>query len=159
MKTWLRKIKWMLVTAIAPELVVAIAAKQYFDAARLHRKYKHLNFTITHAFYAHMGGFDLAIPRHPESPKPSPEIPADTSEDTEKNADVTVDTLEDMDIYELSADDLGSCSSKDSAIGRGKLLLKTPFNRQTPWVKSLPSHSPGKNGWPLSTGCHGRGHS
>jgi hypothetical protein len=62
LKKWLRKFKWTLLIALAPEIGVGIAAQQYIEARNLHKEFQHLNFTITHAFYALMGGFAIAIP-------------------------------------------------------------------------------------------------
>ena len=63
LKLLFRKVKWMCVIAIAPELGVAMAADEFFKARNLQMEIRSPNFTLTHAFYALMGGFVIAIPR------------------------------------------------------------------------------------------------
>jgi hypothetical protein len=72
LKYWGRKLKWMCAAAMAPELTVAMAASQFVEAWKLHDKYRHLGFTMTHAFYAYMGGFVLAIPPRSKTRGSSP---------------------------------------------------------------------------------------
>jgi hypothetical protein len=86
---WLRKIGWMGVIVMAPELGVAMAMGQYLEATEFARrvkggkgskvkggevkgnKVKGDELTKTHAFYANMGGFimKLQAPSHPEQDK------------------------------------------------------------------------------------------
>jgi hypothetical protein len=56
---WLRKAKWMGIMAIAPELGVAIAVRQYLEARKGLRGSK---WSIAHGFYANMGGYAVRIP-------------------------------------------------------------------------------------------------
>ncbi|KAJ7035121.1 hypothetical protein C8F04DRAFT_1099121 [Mycena alexandri] len=50
----LRKLKMMLFTVIAPELVVCLAARQFFDARYIAKEF---DVPKTHAFFCCMGGF------------------------------------------------------------------------------------------------------
>ncbi|KAJ7038362.1 hypothetical protein C8F04DRAFT_359624 [Mycena alexandri] len=50
----LRKLKMMLFTVVAPELVVCLAARQFFDARSIAQKF---GVPKTHAFFCCMGGF------------------------------------------------------------------------------------------------------
>ncbi|KIK53965.1 hypothetical protein GYMLUDRAFT_178282 [Collybiopsis luxurians FD-317 M1] len=54
-----RRIGLMMITLIAPELLVLWAARQWFAARRLSKVYKNDGWTMTHAFFALMGGFAL----------------------------------------------------------------------------------------------------
>ncbi|KAL3484520.1 hypothetical protein BJX62DRAFT_243850 [Aspergillus germanicus] len=58
----LRKIKWMCIIAIDPEVGVTVAAQDFWSARRLRAKVNQPRFTLIHAFYALMGGFVIAIP-------------------------------------------------------------------------------------------------
>ncbi|RAK96823.1 uncharacterized protein BO80DRAFT_416126 [Aspergillus ibericus CBS 121593] len=62
---WARRVRWMVVIAIAPEIGVTMAYVEYASARDLFKKCRHLGFTMSHAFYACMGGFRFAIPREP----------------------------------------------------------------------------------------------
>ncbi|KAL5339638.1 hypothetical protein BJX70DRAFT_363517 [Aspergillus crustosus] len=57
-----RKIKWMIVIALAPEVGIGMAMNQYVQARRLHLRFQELGFSMTHAFYACMEGFMMAFP-------------------------------------------------------------------------------------------------
>ncbi|KAJ0421833.1 hypothetical protein BJY00DRAFT_311843 [Aspergillus carlsbadensis] len=61
-KLVLRKIKWMFIIAIAPEVGAACAAQDFWRPRKLRNKVNLPGFTLTHAFYGLMGGFVLAIP-------------------------------------------------------------------------------------------------
>ncbi|KAJ7727069.1 hypothetical protein B0H16DRAFT_1429165 [Mycena metata] len=50
----MRKLRMMLVTIIAPELVVAFAARQFFSALQISQEFK---VSKTHGFFCNMGGF------------------------------------------------------------------------------------------------------
>ncbi|KIK51380.1 hypothetical protein GYMLUDRAFT_252080 [Collybiopsis luxurians FD-317 M1] len=54
-----RKIGLMMIALIAPELVVLWAARQWFAARKLAKRYREQGWTRTHAFFALMGGFAL----------------------------------------------------------------------------------------------------
>ncbi|KAL3470351.1 hypothetical protein BJX99DRAFT_251265 [Aspergillus californicus] len=57
-----RQIKWMCIMAIAPEFGVAMAFVDCWYARELKRAVSSPRFTLTHAFYARMGGFVIAVP-------------------------------------------------------------------------------------------------
>ncbi|PNP76677.1 hypothetical protein FNYG_10096 [Fusarium nygamai] len=68
-RKWRRKVIWMMFIALAPEFGVALAAKQYMDARRDLKAFtKDLpnevaqKYTMTHAFYAQMGGIVIYGP-------------------------------------------------------------------------------------------------
>ncbi|KAH0538934.1 hypothetical protein FGG08_004525 [Glutinoglossum americanum] len=58
LRKWLRKLAWMGITAIAPEYVVAMAAKDYMLARTSvsEMKKEGYEWSMTQAFYANMGG-------------------------------------------------------------------------------------------------------
>jgi hypothetical protein len=49
------------VMALAPEVVVSIAVKQFLEARQALRSAGRGSFTLTHAFFALMGGFVLRV--------------------------------------------------------------------------------------------------
>jgi len=64
---FLRKTKWMFITLLAPEFTFSIAAMQWFEcrtATAQFRYHGHPGWTMTHSFYARMGGFVLETPDH-----------------------------------------------------------------------------------------------
>ncbi|KIK52157.1 hypothetical protein GYMLUDRAFT_265520 [Collybiopsis luxurians FD-317 M1] len=58
-KIFQRKIGLMLIALIAPELLVLWAARQWFAARKLSKRYEDQGWTMSHAFFALMGGFAL----------------------------------------------------------------------------------------------------
>ncbi|KAL3442414.1 hypothetical protein BJX65DRAFT_321536 [Aspergillus insuetus] len=54
--------KWMCTIALAPELGIAMAADEFWQAWKLKKRVGSSRFTLTHAFYALMGGFVIAVP-------------------------------------------------------------------------------------------------
>ncbi|KAF1984458.1 hypothetical protein K402DRAFT_422964 [Aulographum hederae CBS 113979] len=56
-----RKVKWMVITVIFPELIAIIAITEFFIARETRDSLKRLgiNWTLTHSFFANMGGFVL----------------------------------------------------------------------------------------------------
>lgn len=69
MQKHLRKMKWMIVIVIGPEFGVAMAFKQFMEARHDLAIAKDIfpdeNLTLTHAFYANMGGFAIDARRDP----------------------------------------------------------------------------------------------
>lgn len=66
----LRKLKWMAIILIVPELGVGIASKQYFKARNDLQNIDGVArdvMELTHAFYANMGGFAIAIRQSSEA--------------------------------------------------------------------------------------------
>lgn len=61
-RRWLKRVGWMFVLAIAPELGVIISVNQRHEAEELYNTHKHMDWSIVHAYYANMGGFSIAIP-------------------------------------------------------------------------------------------------
>jgi hypothetical protein len=61
---FLRKLSWMLITILAPEVTVGIAFNQW-DSCRLHRDAMqtagNAEWTLSHAFYADMGGYVIPV--------------------------------------------------------------------------------------------------
>ncbi|CEL11684.1 hypothetical protein ASPCAL14784 [Aspergillus calidoustus] len=55
-------IKWMCIIAIAPEFGVTMAADEFWQAWKLTGRVGSPGFTVTHAFYALMGGFLIGVP-------------------------------------------------------------------------------------------------
>lgn len=62
-RLWYRRMGWVALIAIATEIGVAVAFEELMKARKTFRRYKHLGFTMPHAFYACMGGYRVAIPR------------------------------------------------------------------------------------------------
>ncbi|KIK51379.1 hypothetical protein GYMLUDRAFT_181434, partial [Collybiopsis luxurians FD-317 M1] len=54
-----RKVRLMIIALIAPELFVLWAARQWFAARKLAKRYRDQGWTMSHAFFALMGGFAL----------------------------------------------------------------------------------------------------
>ena len=48
---------YFLLALLAPELLVAMAAQDHFSARRVEKMFKDGRFTLTHGFFANMGGF------------------------------------------------------------------------------------------------------
>ena len=67
LRKWGRKVKWMAIICVAPEVGVALAVKQRLLAGRSLKDYdmEARGYTIAHAFYAHMGGIVLRTVRVP----------------------------------------------------------------------------------------------
>lgn len=57
-RKWARKLAWMGVIVIAPEVGVALAVKEHSEAKDLCSRMGN-GWTMTHAFYTNMGGFVL----------------------------------------------------------------------------------------------------
>ncbi|PWY89681.1 hypothetical protein BO94DRAFT_594537 [Aspergillus sclerotioniger CBS 115572] len=77
-RLWGRKLRWMALIAIAPEIGIAVAFKDFMKAREIFKEYQHLGFTMTHAFYACMGGYRIAIPqalRHRDGAAHNNELP------------------------------------------------------------------------------------
>jgi len=60
-RKWARKIKWMAIICVAPEVGVALAVQQWLVAREWLKRHdmKAPEYTIAHAFYANMGGIVL----------------------------------------------------------------------------------------------------
>jgi len=93
LKCWLRKVKWMCIIALAPEIGVAMAADQFVKAREMNKKFGELHFTLTHCFYALMGGFVIAVPRNRDDNLDQDGITNTTSSEN------------DVDIYPLEGED------------------------------------------------------
>lgn len=52
---------YFLLALLAPELLVAMAAQDNFSARRVKKMFKDESFTLTHGFFANMGGFQIRI--------------------------------------------------------------------------------------------------
>ncbi|KAL4936424.1 hypothetical protein BDV06DRAFT_93377 [Aspergillus oleicola] len=57
-----RKLRWMFAIALAPEIGVGLAAREFLRARKLQLFINSPNFTLSHAFFAYMGGFVIALP-------------------------------------------------------------------------------------------------
>jgi hypothetical protein len=66
---WLKRVGWMFVLAIAPELGVMISVNQRHEAEELYDRHKHMDWSIVHAYYANMGGFSIAVPEEEDEIK------------------------------------------------------------------------------------------
>ena len=97
LKCWLRKVKWMCIIALAPEIGVAMATDQFMKAREMNKRFQKLHFTLTHCFYALMGGFVLAVPRDGDG---NQEGITNTTQDSSES---------DVDIYLLEDTDFGKC--------------------------------------------------
>ncbi|KAL3465910.1 hypothetical protein BJX64DRAFT_252147 [Aspergillus heterothallicus] len=75
-KVILRQASWMCIIAIAPELGISMAADEFWQAWKLRRKVDSPGFTLTHAFYALMGGFVIAVPAEKDDKAESSEAQA-----------------------------------------------------------------------------------
>ena len=93
LKCWLRKVKWMCIIALAPEIGVAMATDQFVKAREMNKKFGEQHFTLTHCFYALMGGFVIAVPRN--------------RDDNQDGITNTTSFENDVDIYPLKDKDFG----------------------------------------------------
>jgi hypothetical protein len=105
-RKWARQVKWMFIIAIAPELGVAMAANQFFEATNeidSRRGLRGCQWHITHGFYAKMGGYAIRVPN------PMANVPpyADAQMSKEETAELADSYKE----YELTLDDLGKSSA------------------------------------------------
>ncbi|KAE9375256.1 hypothetical protein N431DRAFT_463354 [Stipitochalara longipes BDJ] len=55
---------YFLLALLAPELLVAMAAQDHLSARKVKRMFKDGSFTLTHGFFANMGGFQIRIVDH-----------------------------------------------------------------------------------------------
>jgi hypothetical protein len=85
----------MCIITIAPELGVAMATEQFVRAREMNKKFQKLHFTLTHCFYALMGGFVIAVPRH--------------SGDANATQGHLTSSENRVDIYYLECEDFGKC--------------------------------------------------
>lgn len=69
-RKWFRKIKWMFVIMIAPEFGVTVATRQYMEAKEMCSLMGE-GWTMTHAFYANMGGFAFRSRNSLQNPQAS----------------------------------------------------------------------------------------
>jgi hypothetical protein len=85
-RQWQRKLAFMCIIAIAPEVGVAMAVRQYLEARRARAAANRSggNWSMAHAFYANMHGFVLRIPN--QAP---PQQGADTSGPADKQLEVS----------------------------------------------------------------------
>lgn len=93
LRKWGRKLGYMVLIAIAPEMVVALATEECVKAWRDVKKVNNPNYTMSHAFFARMGGFVVRI----YEPKDGIEVEIDdqrkhstSAGDVEKQADNVV---------------------------------------------------------------------
>ena len=85
LRKWSRKLLWMVIISDAPELGIALAAKQFVAAWKDARGRK--EYSLSHAFHAHMGGLvfselpssllDSSARSEPPSGEQHPAIPND----------------------------------------------------------------------------------
>jgi len=65
MRKHLRKVKWMVFVIIGPEFGVAMAFRQFMEAREdlvwLKKEFPDEKLSLTHVFYANMGGFALDV--------------------------------------------------------------------------------------------------
>ena len=102
LKCWLRKVKWMSIIALAPEIGVAMAARQFLKAREMNKKFQNQHFTLTHCFYALMGGFVIAVPGSRDD---NQEGITNTTPDSRH----LLSSEDDVDIYTLEDEDFGKC--------------------------------------------------
>ncbi|KAL4902093.1 hypothetical protein BDW74DRAFT_159003 [Aspergillus multicolor] len=57
-----RKVKWILAIALAPEVGVALVAREFLRARKLQRFINSPDFTLSHGFFAYMRSFVIALP-------------------------------------------------------------------------------------------------
>ena len=102
LKCWLRKVKWMCIIALAPEMGVAMATDQFMIARKMNKKFQKLHFTLTHCFYALMGGFVMAVPRNGDGNQGG-------ITNTTQDSIHLLSSENDVDIYTLEDEDFGKC--------------------------------------------------
>jgi hypothetical protein len=102
LRRWCRKVKWMCIIALAPEMGVAMATDQFVKAREMNKKFQTLNFTLTHSFYALMGGFVIAVPRSRDGNQGG-------ITNTTQDSIHLLSSENDVDIYTLEDEDFGKC--------------------------------------------------
>ncbi|KAL2838265.1 hypothetical protein BJY01DRAFT_251064 [Aspergillus pseudoustus] len=95
-----RQVKWMCMIAIAPEFGIAMAADEFWQAWKLTRKVGCAGFTITHAFYALMGGFVIAVPAETNSQAQAVEAKP-SSDATESAPDLPTPDLRKLEYFSI----------------------------------------------------------
>ncbi|KAF7369970.1 hypothetical protein MSAN_00626900 [Mycena sanguinolenta] len=111
-----RRLKMMLITMIAPEVMVGFAARQYFGSRELANEY---NFSSTQAFFFCMGGF-VSPTGHPIATKEQLGYPIASKEQLE-DPDVGSELQEA--IRNVNEEDIED-KSKGDALSKGVALLQ-----------------------------------
>jgi len=118
-RVWL-KLDWMIVSLIVPEFLVGRALQDYMMARKSHKKMleRHRNmggWTMTHAFYANMGGFVLK--------RPSPNIANHINEEEHIDAEEMIEVL-DSDISNLPSEQEIQDKSKGDIFVKGTAVVQ-----------------------------------
>ncbi|KAJ7856671.1 hypothetical protein B0H14DRAFT_3135978 [Mycena olivaceomarginata] len=102
-----RRLKMMLIGIIAPEIMVGFAARQYFSAQKLAKKFE---FSMTHGFFFCMGGF-ISSTGYPVTSKEQLENPVLGPEFRE--------TIRNVDVEDIKDKSKGDALSKAVALAQG----------------------------------------
>jgi hypothetical protein len=120
----LRKLKWMTIILIAPELGVAIASRQYFKACNDIQNIDGVArdvMELTHAFYADMGGFAIAIRQPSEANRTSGPSEAPLTQDVR---------------HQVAFDDNGT-TGKGLDLEKPSPSPGSPINEEPPDLRSI----------------------
>ncbi|KAL2817296.1 hypothetical protein BDW59DRAFT_133976 [Aspergillus cavernicola] len=99
-KVFLRKAMWMCIIATAPEFGIAMAVNEFYQSWKLKNRVDSPKFTITHSFYALMGGFVVAIPVEYEIINPSADAGISPDE-TAKSQPLSSPSLGNLEYYSI----------------------------------------------------------
>jgi hypothetical protein len=105
----IRQVKWICVIVIAPELGIAMAADEFWQAWKLTRRVCSTGFTITHAFFALMGGFVIAVPAQPNEKTPSNE--AEIQVYTPESGSTAFKPLQRLDYFSIQSETPSECET------------------------------------------------
>ncbi|KAH8895895.1 hypothetical protein GQ53DRAFT_804068 [Thozetella sp. PMI_491] len=74
-RKWVRKVCFMALSVVAPEIIVGMAGAQccraYIDLREIEEEAEISEFTMSHAFFARMGGVIVRLPKRGTSPEPT----------------------------------------------------------------------------------------
>jgi hypothetical protein len=96
----------MCIIALAPEIGVAMAVEQFMTARKMTKKFQDLHFTMTHGFYALMGGFVIAVPYSRDN---NLKDNKNSTSNTTPSSEHQMSSENEVEIYCLECKDFGKC--------------------------------------------------
>jgi len=136
----LRKLKWMTIILIAPELGVAIASKQYFKARNDLQNIDGVPgdvMELTHAFYANMGGFAIAIRQSSEANRTSGPSEAPLTHDVNQQS---------IKGHQVTFNDNGT-TGKGLDLEKPSPSPESPINEEPPDLRSISLYEYGQSSY------------
>jgi hypothetical protein len=140
----LRKLKWMAIILIAPELGVAIASRQYFKACNDLQNAGGVVrdvMGLTHAFYANMGGFAIAIRQSSEANRTS--VLSEAPLNLRRSHDVSQQPIKG---HQVAFNDNGT-TGKGLDLENPAPSPESPINEEPPDLRSICLHEYGQSSY------------